>query len=170
MVFETERLICRRWLPQDFDALYTIYSDAEAMRWVGDGQPITRRECEAWFSVTERNYASRGYGMFTVLDRATSAVAGFCGLVHPSGQADPEIKYAFARSQWGRGFATEIVRAMLGYGAAAHGLARIIATVAAEHRASQRVLIKSGMVHESSYTEADGSITAVYAWKAPNAR
>lgn len=88
MLFETGRLVCRRWMPQDFSALYEVYSDVEAMRWVGDGQAITIAECREWFLVTERNYAKRGYGMFTFLAKSTGEVVGFAGLVHPDGQRD----------------------------------------------------------------------------------
>jgi ribosomal-protein-alanine N-acetyltransferase len=169
VLFETDRLACRRWSPQDFDALYAVYSDVEAMRWVGDGQPITKSECEEWFLVTERNYATRGYGMFTVLGRTTAEVVGFAGLVHPGGQVDAEIKYALSRSNWGQGLATEIVHALLRYGATEHGLVRVVATVAAENEASQRVLLKCGLVLEASMQETDGSTTHVYVWKSPNA-
>jgi [ribosomal protein S5]-alanine N-acetyltransferase len=100
-VFRTRRLHCRRWQAVDFEALFAVHADPEAMRWVGDGLPLTRDQCKAWFEVTTSNYAQRGYGMFTLEESATGWVIGFCGLVHPGGQAVPEVKYAFRRSQWG---------------------------------------------------------------------
>ena len=86
-IFKSQRLIGRRWIPEDFETLLAVYSDREAMRWVGDGEPITRDECQAWFQVTESNYAKRGYGMFTLVERETGAVVGFAGLVHPGDNA-----------------------------------------------------------------------------------
>ena len=85
MLFETERLRCRRWLRDDLDALFAVYADPEAMRWVGDGQPITRAGCAQWLEVTLGNYARRGYGMFALEERSAGAAIGFCGLVHPGG-------------------------------------------------------------------------------------
>ena len=73
----------------------------------------------------------------------------------------------FLRSQWGLGMASEVVPAMLAHGASHHRLSRIIATVAAENHASQRVLLKSGMQLERCREEGDGSVTQVYAWVAP---
>jgi ribosomal-protein-alanine N-acetyltransferase len=165
VLFETSRLICRRLQPEDFDALYAVYSDIEAMRWVGDGKPITKAQCEEWFKVTASNYALRGYGMFTVEQREFANIVGFCGLVHPGGQEDAEIKYAFTRRSWGQGMATEIVSALLAYGCTEYGLKRIIATVAQENHASQRVLVKAGMSLERLQNNHDGSTTCVFASK-----
>ena len=169
IVFQSERLLCRRWIPEDFEPLLAVYSDPEAMRWVGDGQPISRDECEDWFKVTEANYTKRGYGMFALAKRDSGAVVGFAGLVHPGGQSEPEIKYAFLRNHWGIGLATEAVPQLLAYGASAHGLRRIIATVAPGNLVSQRVLAKAGMVLASHRANDDGSKTLVFEWLGPSA-
>lgn len=166
VIFDSARLRCRRWIASDFDALYAVYSDPEAMRWVDDGEPITRAECEQWFTVTAANYAKRGYGMFALEERVSGDVVGFCGLVHPGGQLDAEIKYAFRRDHWGKGLASEAVPQLLAYGAGHHGLSRIIATVAPDNAASQRVLAKSGMRFSQRRINDDGSVTLVYEWLA----
>ncbi|WP_425258455.1 GNAT family N-acetyltransferase [Rubrivivax sp. RP6-9] len=165
-LFSTERLLCRRWQAHDIEPLYAVYSDPEAMRWVGDGRPISRENCERWLQVTEANYAARGYGMFALVENISNTVIGFCGLVHPGGQTEPEVKYAFVKSEWGRGLASEIIPALLTYGASQHGLQAIIATVAVENLASQRVLVKSGMVLREQRRNEDGSTTNVYEWRA----
>jgi [ribosomal protein S5]-alanine N-acetyltransferase len=144
-VFETPRLRARGLVPGDVEALLQVYGDADAMRWVGDGQPLDRADCERWVGVTQRNYATRGYGMFTLTDRHGGAVLGFCGLVHPGGQLQAELKYALVRAAWGQGLATEAAAAMLRAGHRRFGLTHIIATVAPAHVASQRVLLKAGM-------------------------
>lgn len=166
-VFQSERLLCRRWIPDDFDALMAVYTDPETMRHVGDGRPITRSDCEAWFRVTEANYASRGYGMFTLVEVESRLVVGFAGLVHPGGQSEPEIKYALLRSHWGRGFGSELVPQLLSYGAKVHGLKRVIATVAPGNLASQRVLAKCGMGLVQGPAGASGSGGLVFEWLAP---
>lgn len=166
-LFHSARLYGRRWQAEDVDDLLAVYGDAEAMRWVGDGQPITREACAQWFQVTADNYARRGYGMFTLVDRSTGQVVGFAGLVHPGGQAEAEIKYALHRAHWGRGLASEVVPALLAHGARAHGLRRIIATVAPGNLASQRVLAKAGMVRAEQRANDDGSATLVFHWQAP---
>jgi ribosomal-protein-alanine N-acetyltransferase len=169
IVFQSERLLCRRWIPGDLEPLIAVYSDPEAMRWVGDGRPISRSECEEWIKVTEANYAKRGYGMFALVERDSGAIVGFAGLVHPGGQFEPEVKYAFLRAHWGVGLATEAVPRLLAYGASAHGLRRIIATVAPGNLVSQRVLAKAGMALAHHRSNDDGSTTLVFEWRASGA-
>lgn len=164
-VFQTERLAVRRWRDSDLTALLAVYGDAGAMRWVGDGKAITHEECVHWLAVTRANYAKRGYGMFAVEERASAQVIGFCGIVHPGGQAEPEIKYAFLRSHWGLGLATEAVTALVRYGADVHGLRHIIATTAPENVASHRVLLKAGMERGELRDNGDGSRTQLFHWR-----
>jgi RimJ/RimL family protein N-acetyltransferase len=168
LIFETRRLRCRRWRAEDLEELYAVYSDPKVVRWVGDGVPITRNQCQEWLGVTQRNYAERGYGMFVLEDRATGATVGFCGIVHPGGQPEAEIKYAFSQPHWGQGLATEAVTALLPFGASEYGLQRIIATVAPENFASQRVLWKAGMSLIQERLNDNGTFTLVYEWFSPS--
>lgn len=163
--FRTERLRVRRWRDADLPALLAVYGDAEAMRWVGDGRAITHEECVQWLDVTRSNYAKRGYGMFAVEERSSTEVIGFCGIVHPGGQPEPEVKYAFLRSQWGRGFATEAVSGLIAYGARTHNLAFIIATTAPSNHASHRVLLKAGMLRAGLRDNGDGTRTQLFEWR-----
>lgn len=94
ILFETARLLVRHIEHTDADAMYSVYGDADAMHWVGDGQPLDHNQCEHWIEVTHRNYAVRGYGMFALVERQSQKPVGFCGLVHPGGQTEVEIKYA----------------------------------------------------------------------------
>lgn len=164
IVFRTPRLVARCIEREDAAALQEVYGDADAMRWVGDGRPLDFAQCEQWVEVSLRNYANRGYGMFALVSQETGSVIGFCGLVHPQGQSDPELKYALRRDCWGRGLATEAARAMLAAGASRFGMRRIIATTAPENAASHRVLLKAGMARGALRNNQDGSWTQLFAW------
>ena len=141
-IFETLRLIVRRLTEGDIEELITVHADADAMRFVGDGEPLSRERCAEWVEVTRRNYATRGYGMTALVLRETGEVVGFCGLVHPGGQPGAELKYALKRTFWGRGLATEAAYAMLDYGVRELGLSKVIATIYPDNIASERVLRK----------------------------
>ncbi|HUL65742.1 MAG TPA: GNAT family N-acetyltransferase [Burkholderiaceae bacterium] len=164
IIFETKRVRARHLEHADIEALLEVYGDAEAMRWVGDGRPLTRALCLKWLEITEENYRRRGYGMAALEDTSCNDVIGFCGLVHPGDQVDVEIKYALKRRFWGMGLATEAVRAMLEYGATVKGLHRIIATTAPENSASQKVLVKAGMVPSVVRSNENGSATRIFVW------
>lgn len=169
-VFTTARLTVRRWTEQEIDGLLAVYGDADAMRWVDDGLPITREECERWVQVTFDNYARRGYGMFALERRDGRALVGYGGIVHPGGQVDAEVKYALLRACWGQGLATEAAAGLVAYGARQHGLRRIIATTAPENLASHRVLMKAGFERGELRREEDGTDTQVFVWQpAPGA-
>lgn len=160
--FETPRLVAHRIGEGDVDAMLAVYGDREAMRWVGDGEPLDRAGCVRWVEVTLRNYATRGYGMWALRERASGQVIGFGGIVHPGGQPEAEIKYAFLRAAWGRGLATEAAAALLAHATGPLGLARVIATVAPANLASQRVLEKAGMARGALRSNEEGSTTQMF--------
>ena len=163
-IFETPRLRARRLDSGDVDALLSVYGNTEVVRWVGDGHPLSRERCEQWVEVTQDNYRTRGYGMFTLKHKLSGQIVGFCGLVHPAGQPEPEIKYALHQAVWGQGLATEAAGGLLAYGVTEHHLTRIIATAAPENTASHRVLAKAGMTLGPLRTNLDGSQTQVFVW------
>ena len=142
--------------------MFAVYGDAESMRWVGDGQPLTFERCELWVRVTEKNYAARGYGMFALVLRESGEVVGFAGLVHPGGQDDAELKYALSRASFGRGFATEAAIALLGWGRGVVPTRRILATAFPENVPSHRVLAKAGFHPGEPRVNDDGTTTLVF--------
>lgn len=168
-LFSTPRLDIRRLHAPDAAAMYDIYGDLDTVRWVGDSKPLTLDECAHWIDISLANYERRGYGMSAVVDRASGGMIGCCGIVHPGGQEEAEIKYAFRRDTWGRGFANEVVPAMLAYGFQSFGLNRIIATVDPENVVSVHLLTKHGMKFVTVEKNEDGTETATYAVDAPNA-
>lgn len=168
IVFETERLVVRRWRDSDLPSLMAVYCDEDAMKWVGEGRPITEEKCAEWLIVTNQNYAKRGYGMFAVELKSAPGVIGFCGIVHPGGQEEAESKYAYQRRFWGQGIASEALVGLIDYGVKAHGIRRMIATTAPENTASHRVLVKAGMCRGELRSNDDGSSTQVFEYTAPS--
>ncbi|WP_052736655.1 GNAT family N-acetyltransferase [Aquincola tertiaricarbonis] len=164
--FSTERCIVRRWREADLPALLAVYGDADAMQWVGAGQPITLDQCVQWLAVTQHNYTRYGYGMFAVELKGSLEVVGFCGLVRPGGQAQPELKYAYHRVHWGQGLATEVAAGLLQHAARRLGLQHVMATAAPENHRSHQVLLKAGMVRGALVNNLDETSTLVFEWRA----
>lgn len=170
ILFTTERMCVRKIGESDYDDMMEVYGDRDAMRWVGDGQPITETECREWIVKTLQNYSKRGYGMFAVEERhgskpgVPSIVTGFCGIVHPDNQPEPEIKYAFKRRFWRQGLATEVVIHLLGYAQHILKLEHIIATVDPDNLASHRVLSNAGLQKTDTRLDADGVAVDYYTW------
>ncbi len=167
VLFSTERFDVVELERGHEAAMLAVYSDAEAMRHVGDGEPATAAEIGRWMEVTADNVARRGYGMSAALARGerSGEVVGFVGLVHPGGQEEPELKYALRREWWGQGVATELAAGAVAWGHGRFGMERIIATVAPAHAASLRVLARCGFERLEDIEEVDGASTALLEWR-----
>ena len=77
--------------------------------------------------------------------RAASGIVGHCGLNHLEGGPEIEIAYLFDEPYWGKGFATEIARAVLERAFSVGGLERIVAVAFPENVASIAVMQRIGM-------------------------
>jgi [ribosomal protein S5]-alanine N-acetyltransferase len=65
-----------------------------------------------------------------------------------------EIAFNLGQAHWGRGLATEVARAVLGFGFQRLGLNRIEALCMPENVASRKVLLKLGMSFEGTMRQA----------------
>lgn len=108
---ETPRLILREYLPEDFDALYAIFSDAKTMEHYP--HPFCRAEAAAWMERNRERYGIFGFGLWAVTLRQTGEVIGDCGLTMQNigGSIKPEIGYHINRNYWRRGYGSEAARA-----------------------------------------------------------
>ncbi len=83
-----------------------------------------------------------------VVESSTARMIGACDLtLEESDQAD--LGYILSREAWGRGYATEMARALLDRGFSDLGLRRMFATCDRENDASRRVLTKAGLLFDS---------------------
>jgi ribosomal-protein-alanine N-acetyltransferase len=85
--------------------------------------------------------------MYAVIEKATQQLIGHGGLQHFEQAPEVEVGYYLGQLAWGRGFATELGRAVLRYGFQQLHLPQIVVVVRPENQASQRVLSKLGLQH-----------------------
>jgi RimJ/RimL family protein N-acetyltransferase len=147
---DTERLLLRRWRPDDAEPLAAINADPEVMRHIGAGVPLPRPLSDELLGHFEREWDERGFGLWAVEERAVpGALLGFCGLTVPmflpAVLPAVEVGWRIARAAWGRGIATEAARAALALGLEQLEMREIIAIVAPENTRSLRVCEKLGM-------------------------
>ena len=83
-------------------------------------------------------------GPYLVFARDGVTLLGSAGIVNDD-SLTAQTGYILARDAWGRGYATEALRASV-EAARAAGVRRLEASVHAEHHASRRVLEKGGFV------------------------
>jgi len=135
-------LILREFEPGDLEPLYAIQSDAEAMRhtWHATSREASAQRLQAYAA----QKAQLGYATWTVVLAADKRVIGWGGLnIDPFDPGwGPEVAYFFHPAHWGKGYATELVRAALEDGFGAHNLEEIKAFAHPKNSASIRVLTK----------------------------
>ena len=131
----TERLLVRRFRPDDFDAFHELHGDADA-------NPTKPLE---WHAVERKS---------------DGAVIGVCWLgklgapwEKSLGRGHVELGYRYARRFWGNGYATEAARGMLRRGFEELELAQVMAIVDAANAASERILQKVGMKYNKTFEQ-----------------
>lgn len=145
---ETDRLRVRPWVDHDAEALHAIYGDAETMRFIGSsGRPTPDLAAtERVMAALRRHGAVHGFTIWPVDELAGDRVVAVGGLSWIEGRGPQvEAAYVLRRDRWGRGYATELLRAILAAGRRDLGLERIVALAYPENEASRRVMEKAGM-------------------------
>jgi [ribosomal protein S5]-alanine N-acetyltransferase len=142
----TSRLLLRPFTAADEAAIHAVYSDPDVMRYVGHGAHRSRADTKRALRGYADAIAARGYGFVAVVERESGAVIGDAGL-HPLAGRGPDVElgYTLARAAWGRGYATELGRALVEHAFGALRVPRVVAQVEPDNHASRRVLEKLGM-------------------------
>ena len=146
MELTTARLHLRPFTPADQEAIHAVYRDPDVMRYVGHGAHRTMAETANALRIYGDVLAQRGYSFLAVTERASGTVIGDGGL-HPMGGIGPDLElgYTLARSAWGKGYATELGRALVEYAFTVLRVPRVVAQVEPANTASRNVLAKLGM-------------------------
>jgi len=160
-VLETPRLRLRRPALRDFDAYAALCADPEVMRYIGDGQPQSRRRAWQAFTGMLGHWAIRGYGQFAVESKATGAFLGRVGLYHPDPWPGIELAWALARAHWGLGFAPEAAAAVRDWVFYKLRLPRLVSLIIPENRPSIRVAEKIGERFDRE-DKIDGTPVRIY--------
>ena len=142
VVLETERLRLRPVALGDLDDILEMQSHPDVARFVGTRpeDAVRRRLAEL-----AHEWAERGHGLFTVLDRRDGRFLGRLGLHHWPEFGEVELGWMLRRDEWGHGYATEAGRACLDWGFAAVGPPYITAMIAPANAPSIAVAERLGM-------------------------
>ena len=144
----TDRLTLRPLSLDDLEWFAAMRGDKDVMRFIGRVGAVPRDIAEARLHRHLECWAERGLGMFGVRERGQEIAVGWAGLQPMDGTDEIEVGYAFGKDAWGRGYATEVARALVRWGFETLELERIVAVAYAENAASRRVMDKLGMRFE----------------------
>lgn len=147
---ETARLILRRPMPADAQAIFDSYaSDPEVTRFMAWTTHRSLADTLEFLQLSDAQWAAWKVGAYLVELRERPGVIGSSGLAFPGPIERAETGYIFAKPFWGRGFATESLLAMVEL-ARALGVQEIAAFCHTKNTASQRVLVKGGLATDRS--------------------
>jgi RimJ/RimL family protein N-acetyltransferase len=157
VVLETERLLLRHFTEADADALLLMEQEPDVLRYVGR-KPLA--DVDAYRnkirSVFLPYYAKTGgYGACAIIEKTSGALVGGCSL-RPGldsdlvaemafGPDDVELGFGLRKPSWGKGYATEIARALVRRAFTELGAISLVACVTIDNLASVRVLEKAGL-------------------------
>src|ERR1700733_5810827 len=116
---ETDRLILRLPEPSDLNHLIALRSDPDVMKYVGKGVVQTKAEVERFLKIAIDYQEKHGFGFCSVFEKETGAFVGQAGLFHLSfydEQPEIEIAYRLHKKFWGKGYGTELARALIQWG------------------------------------------------------
>jgi RimJ/RimL family protein N-acetyltransferase len=166
-VIETERLLLRMPRAEDAPDLVAAYSDAETMRYIGDGGTATLAAVEAMIPRWLERWDDWGIGFFVLERKEDPRVVGRAGFLRwdpdtwEVGGAETELGWTLAREHWGHGYATEAALALRDWAFDERSLTRLISLIQDGNLRSIRVAEKLGERYERD-VEVRGKPTMLY--------
>ena len=154
---ETERLRLREHRTSDLPAMIAMWSDPEVTRFLNTS-PLTPEDCWGRFLRYRGHWCTLGYGYWAMEERSTGAFLGEAGFANyqrqtePQADTSPEAGWVLARPYHGKGYATEIIEAILVWGREHFGTVPLRCIIHPDHAASLRVAAKAGFVVKKTLT------------------
>jgi len=162
-ILETKRLILRRLIMEDLEALFALYTDPQIRQYFPEGTLTleeTKEELE-WF--LNGHPAQPQLGLWATIHKETGEFIGRCGLLPWTIEQRPEVEVAYllSKAYWGQGLATEAAQAIVDYGFERLQISRLICLIDPANQASIKVATKIGMTLEKEGF-IDGDLTLIY--------
>lgn len=132
------------------DDLYRLFHEPEVADWLFLTGPPTREQLEARTRIHEEIWATRGYGMFCVLEKASGRFVARVGAMTTPETGRIEIAWSTARHSWGKGYASEAARAAVDFTFANSPLEALDCYLRPDNTASRRVAENVGFSYEDT--------------------
>ncbi|EXG80062.1 GNAT family N-acetyltransferase [Cryptosporangium arvum] len=142
----TERLLLRRWRPDDEPAMAAINRHPDVGRYLN--RPVDEASVDAFYGLIVGHWETHGFGAWAVEHEGD--FVGFAGLAYvPPFLADagpaPELGWRLDPRKWGMGLATEAATAARDDAFARLELPEVISIIHPLNTRSQRVATKLGL-------------------------
>ena len=154
-ILETERLILRKLSMEDlYDYYERIGSDGEVSKYMLWEPHQDIGETLATFEKALASYEEGNYYRWVAEEKNGDGIIGTMSLLRFDEEENScSFAYMFAKDWWGKGYATEAMKAVLNFAMEKMGITRIVADHFAGNEASGAVMRKLGMVHTGTIKE-----------------
>lgn len=153
---ETGRLRLRPFAESDLDALANIQARPDVMRYLHE-EPRTRQDVAALLTqcIEMNRLDQQGDNLILAVEtRDSGTMIGSANLIWLSEEhGQGEVGYTLHPDHWGRGYASEAVRAIMMFGFREIELHRIIGSCDDRNERSIRLLERVGMRREAHFRE-----------------
>ncbi len=159
IIFETERLTVRQYSYElDQENIFRVNGDIDVMRYI---RPVkTKEECESF--LIEEIEAYKKFpeaGRWAVDEKSSGRFVGSFAFIPVKDTQHMQLGYALLKENWGKGFATELMKEGIKYVFVKTSLQEIYGTTESANITSQKVLLKTGFSLEKTYTEGGKEIS-----------
>lgn len=149
--FETERLFLRPTQQEDADFILELMTSPKWLANIGNRGVNTREEASAYIRDKMLAQLQRlGFGNYTVIRKSDQARMGTCGLHDREGLNGVDIGYAFLERYEGNGYAFEAAQRLKQAAFEDFLFTDLWAITTHKNKASQHILEKLGMTHETN--------------------
>ena len=145
IVFETPRLILRRFTEEDTALILQLNSDPEIVKYVHEPTLETEEQAKNILINIILPQYKNNLGRWAIYTKDNYEFIGWCGLKQLPEEDIIDLGYRLNQSAWGKGFATEAARDTITYGFEKLRVPLITGRAHIENLASVRVLEKIGM-------------------------
>lgn len=153
-VLTTDRLRLRHPRASDAAAVFAIFGDTRAMRYWSHEPFETFEEAESYIDAIDRGFADRTLFQWAITEPADDALIGTVTLTSwDRTHRHAEVGFTLHPDQWGKGYASEAVRAVLGFGFERMDLHRVEAELDPRNTGSARLLEGLGFSYNGLFPE-----------------
>lgn len=165
-VLETDRLILRQVTSDDATSLLAYLSDSDVMKYYGL-EPFKSIDDAldeiSWY----KSIFDKGTGIrWGISLKRQDKIIGSCGFFNMAAEhSRAELGYELSKEHWGKGIASEAIRAVICYGFEQMNLQRIQALIETPNIPSQKVVERLGFLREGllrSYEYTCGKFDDLY--------
>jgi len=144
--FETERLLIRDPLIDDFDVIWQMRNDEAVTKFTGGITKMTREQAYEWHlkQCEDRDNTPKEYA---VVLKEGNVYIGYCGFQYCNILGNIELLYGISKEYWGNGYGAEAAKAVLDFGVHTLEYDSISAAVNYDNVASDKILLKIGMTY-----------------------